>query len=77
MSFYAPPDQIDQVDYAMDVGSKMLEYMEHFFGIKYPLPKAGKNLILQRAKLLQPAAQAVQFKLMELRRLYPLDPLQL
>ena len=78
MSFYAPPDQIDQVDYAMDVGSKMLEYMEEFFGIKYPLPKAGKNLLLQRAKLLQPATHAVQFKLMELRRSYPaLDPLQL
>ena len=77
MSFYAPPNQIDQVDYAMDVGSKMLEYMEDFFGIKYSLPKAGKNLLLQRAKLLQPAAQAVQFKLMEQRRSYPLDPLQL
>ena len=51
MSFYAPPNQIDQVDYAMDVGSKMLEYMEDFFGIKYSLPKAGKNLLLQRAKL--------------------------
>lgn len=77
MSFYAPPDQIDQVDYAMNVGSKMLEYMETFFDIKYPLPKAGKNLLLQTAKLLQPATQAVQFKLMELRRSYPLDPLQL
>ena len=77
MSFYAPPNQIDQVDYAMDVGSKMLEYMEDFFGIKYSLPKAGKNLLLQRAKLLQPAAQAVQFKLMEQCRSYPLDPLQL
>ena len=51
MSFYAPPNQIDQVDYAMDIGSKMLEYMEDFFGIKYSLPKAGKNLLLQRAKL--------------------------
>ena len=77
MSFYAPPDQIDQVDYAMGVGSKMLEYMEEFFGIKYPLPKAGKNLLLQTAKLLQPATQAVQFKVMELRRSYPLDPLRL
>ena len=51
--------------------------METFFDIKYPLPKAGKNLLLQTAKLLQPATQAVQFKLMELRRSYPLDPLQL
>ena len=77
MSIYATPDQIDQLDYAMDVGSKMLEYMEHYFGIKYPLPKAGKNLLLQRAKLLQPATQAVQFKLMEPGLIYPLDPLQL
>ena len=37
--------------------------METFFDIKYPLPKAGKNLLLQTAKLLQPAAQAVQFNL--------------
>ena len=60
MSFYAPPDQIDQVDYAMDVGSRMLEYMEGFFSINYPLPKAGKNLLLQRAKLLQ--YNTIQYK---------------
>ncbi|XP_078360659.1 glutamyl aminopeptidase-like isoform X2 [Oculina patagonica] len=40
MTFYAPPDQIDQVDYAKDVGVKMLDYMEDYFNIKYPLPKA-------------------------------------
>lgn len=43
MTFYAPPDQIDQVDYAKDVGVKMLDYMEDYFNIKYPLPKAGKH----------------------------------
>lgn len=43
MSFYAPPDQIDQVEYAKESGVKMLEYMEGYFGIGYPLPKAGKN----------------------------------
>ena len=75
MSFYAPPNQIDQVDYAMKVGSKMLEYMEGYFGIKYPLPKAGENLLLQRTKLLQLATHALQFKLVELRRSYHLDPL--
>lgn len=42
MTFYAPPDQIDQVDYAKDVGVRMLNYMEEYFGIDYPLPKAGK-----------------------------------
>ena len=41
MSYYAPPDQIDQVDYARDSGVKMLEYMEGYFNISYPLPKAG------------------------------------
>lgn len=44
MSFYAPPDQIDQVDYAKDVGVRMLDYMEEYFNISYPLPKAGKRL---------------------------------
>ena len=43
MTFYAPSDQIDQVDYAMENGVKMLEYMEAYFDIPYPLPKAGKR----------------------------------
>lgn len=43
MTFYAPPDQIEQVNYAMDVGVKMLDYMEDYFSINYPLPKAGKH----------------------------------
>lgn len=40
MTFYAPPDQIEQVNYAMDVGVRMLDYMEDYFSINYPLPKA-------------------------------------
>ena len=43
MTFYAPPDQIDQVDYAKNVGVRMLDYMEDYFSIDYPLPKAGKH----------------------------------
>ena len=50
MSFYAQPNLIDQVDYAMNRGTKMLEYMEDYFGIKYPLPKAGKNVLLHAAE---------------------------
>ena len=50
MSFYAQPDLIDRVDYAMNRGTKMLEYMEDYFGIKYPLPKAGKNVLLHTAE---------------------------
>ncbi|KAJ7394007.1 hypothetical protein OS493_003679 [Desmophyllum pertusum] len=40
MTFYAQPDQIDQVDYAKENAVKMLDYMEDFFNITYPLPKA-------------------------------------
>ena len=43
MTFYAPPDQIDQVEYAKESAVEMLEYMEEYFGIPYPLPKAGKH----------------------------------
>ena len=52
MTFYAPPDQIDQVDYAKNVGVRMLDYMEDYFGINYPLPKAGKDNRFLAASLL-------------------------
>lgn len=42
MTFYAQPDQIDQVEYAKQNAVAMLDYMEDFFDIAYPLPKAGK-----------------------------------
>ncbi|XP_065674673.1 aminopeptidase Ey isoform X2 [Hydra vulgaris] len=40
MDFYAPKNQIDQVDFSMDVGSKILPYFESFYNVTYPLPKA-------------------------------------
>ncbi|XP_015838559.2 aminopeptidase N isoform X1 [Tribolium castaneum] len=36
---WAKKDSLDQVDYAREVGPKVLEYYEDFFDIKYPLPK--------------------------------------
>ena len=45
MTFYAQPDQIDQVDYAKENAVKMLDYMEDFFNITYPLPKAGTHSV--------------------------------
>ena len=43
MTFYAAPDLIDQIEYAKENAVKMLDYMEQYFNIPYPLPKAGKN----------------------------------
>ncbi|XP_071808617.1 aminopeptidase A-like [Asterias amurensis] len=36
---YAPPDQIDQVDYSLSVGANVTEYFEKYFDLAYPLPK--------------------------------------
>ena len=47
MDFYAPVNQIDQVDFAMNVGANILPFFETFYNVTYPLPKAGisSNLI--------------------------------
>ena len=42
MTYYAPKDQIDQIDYAKETGLKILAYFEEYFNVTYPLPKAGK-----------------------------------
>ncbi|XP_015198916.2 endoplasmic reticulum aminopeptidase 1-like [Lepisosteus oculatus] len=39
VSVYAPPNQIDQTSYALDVAVKILEFFEEYFQIRYPLPK--------------------------------------
>lgn len=36
---YARPDAMDQVDYAAEVGPKVLKFYEDYFKIKFPLPK--------------------------------------
>ncbi|XP_038060244.1 glutamyl aminopeptidase-like isoform X2 [Patiria miniata] len=36
---YAPPYQIDQVDYALEVGVNVTNYFEDYFDLAYPLPK--------------------------------------
>lgn len=43
MRFYAPPDQIDQVEYAVSIGGKIMTFFEKYYNIKYPLPKSGKS----------------------------------
>ena len=36
---YARRDAMDQVNYAADIGPKVLKYYEDYFQIKFPLPK--------------------------------------
>jgi len=38
---WAPPEQIDQGQFALDVAVKVLQYYEDTFKIAYPLPKQG------------------------------------
>ena len=42
VSVYAPPDQITQASFALDVATKVMDFYEDFFGVPYPLPKLGK-----------------------------------
>ncbi|KAH8336361.1 hypothetical protein KR059_004239 [Drosophila kikkawai] len=39
MSVYATPEQINKVDFAVDVGKGVIEYYIDYFQIEYPLPK--------------------------------------
>ncbi|XP_065566563.1 glutamyl aminopeptidase-like isoform X2 [Artemia franciscana] len=39
VSVYAPPDQITQASFALDVATKVMDFYEDFFGVPYPLPK--------------------------------------
>lgn len=44
---YARRDAMEQVDYAAEVGPKVLKFYEEYFQIKFPLPKIdmiGKDL---------------------------------
>ncbi|KAG1685464.1 Glutamyl aminopeptidase [Nymphon striatum] len=36
---YATPDQVENAQYALDLGSQVLSYFEEYFVIPYPLPK--------------------------------------
>ena len=42
MDFYAPETQIDQIDFALNVGAKILPFFEAYYNVSYPLPKAGE-----------------------------------
>ena len=35
----------DQIAYAKDIGSKILQFFETYFDVKYPLPKQVRNKV--------------------------------
>ena len=35
------PNAINQTEFSLDVGTKIINYLEKLCGIKYPLPKLG------------------------------------
>ena len=34
-------DAIAEMDYALDISTRVIKYYEDFYGVKYPLPKCG------------------------------------
>ena len=41
MRQWARGDVIDSVDYATQIGARILDYYDDYFGIEFPLPKLG------------------------------------
>ena len=46
MSFYAPEEEIQMVEYATKVAQKVLPFFEKYYNVSYPLPKAGKKKVI-------------------------------
>ena len=43
---WARKGALDQIAYAKDIGSKILEYFETYFNLTYPLPKQVQSKII-------------------------------
>ena len=41
VSVCSRPEAINQLDYALNVSTRILEFFESFYNIEYPLPKSG------------------------------------
>ena len=39
---------IEQIEYALQVSTKIIKFFEMIYGVKYPLPKCGKLLIFEK-----------------------------
>lgn len=42
MRVFATPEQVDKIEFALEVGKVVIEYYINYFQIEYPLPKLGK-----------------------------------
>ena len=53
------------MDYALDIGVKILTYFEDYFNIPYPLPKQGKFInqysSIESVELPEPISLSVKF----------------
>ena len=46
VSVCARPNAVSQLEYALEASSRILEFFESFYNIKYPLPKSGTSQLL-------------------------------
>lgn len=46
---FATPEQINKVNFALDVGKQIIEYYIQYFKIPYPLPKLGKFNVIRES----------------------------
>ena len=44
VSVCSRPEAVNQLNYALNVSTRILEFFESFYNIEYPLPKAGTLL---------------------------------
>lgn len=45
LAIWAPPEKLDQVDYALEAAKRAVEYFEQHTGVPYPLPKLDLLLV--------------------------------
>ena len=47
MRQWARADVVDSVDYATQIGVRILDFYDDFFGIEFPLPKLGMCIVVE------------------------------
>lgn len=47
---WARPEAVNQTEYALSVGTRILTYFEDYFGIPFPLPKQGTSSVPSNTK---------------------------
>lgn len=55
LRIFTTREQIDKVDFALEVGKAIMEFYLEYFKIEYPLPKMGKELSLCFSQTYRPS----------------------